>query len=266
MVKFKFKKHILLFLIIILLLPWAIACSVQTNYKEQSPSTTESSSYTPQLSPEVNNQRAEENTEETIKFFSAEVTFVSDGDTFHVNLNGKDEKVRLIGVNTPEIAHPEQGIKEQPYGQEAKDYTTRRLLGKKVYLTFDVANRDKYGRLLAYVWTSKPKNDSEKEIRTKMFNAELLLNGYAQVMTVPPNVKYADLFVKFQKEARTKGKGLWGIKVKPEAYYVASKNGTVFHRPGCKWAKQIKSYNLIKFKTRDEALNKGYSPCRTCNP
>ena len=263
----KNKNHILLFAMIILILLVTTACADQNSYNDRSPDKTERSSYTQHnLTNNQDQAKNSENAEEAITFISAKVTYVSDGDTFHINLNGRDEKVRLIGVNTPEIAHPEQGIAEQPYGKEAKDYTTSRLIGKTVYLTFDVSNRDKYGRLLAYVWTSKPVNDSEKEIRTKMFNAELLLNGYAQVMTVPPNVKYADLFVKFQQEARSKGEGLWGIKVKTEAYYVASKKGTVFHRPDCKWAKQIKSYNLIKFKTRDEALDEGYNPCRICNP
>jgi len=62
---------------------------------------------------------------------------------------------------------------------------------------------------LAYVWLSQPANDNETEVRVKMFNAELLLQGYAQVMTIPPNVKYADMFLKFEREARDGNKGSW---------------------------------------------------------
>ncbi|OIQ10400.1 thermonuclease family protein [Neomoorella thermoacetica] len=141
------------------------------------------------------------------------VTSVADGDTLHVKINAREEKVRLIDVNTPEISHPDLGIKVQPYGKEAAAYTQKRLAGRQVYLELDVGERDKYGRLLAYVWLEKPANDSEVEVRAKMYNAELLLNGYAEVMTVPPNVKYADIFMKLQREAREAGKGLWGAAV-----------------------------------------------------
>lgn len=141
------------------------------------------------------------------KILWARVTEVVDGDTIHVRLrDGREEKVRLIGVDTPESTR-----EVEPYGKEAAAYTKKRLNGKTVYLELDAGERDKYGRLLAYVWLSLPREGNEEEVRAKMFNAELLLNGCAQVMTVPPNVKYADLFTGFQKEAREKKKGLWGL-------------------------------------------------------
>lgn len=118
--------------------------------------------------------------------------------------------VRLIGVNTPELAHPNLDIQEQPFGREAAEYTKQALFNKTVYLQFDTGERDKYNRLLAYVWLQVPKDTSEAEVRGKMFNAILLLEGYAQVMTVPPNVKYADVFLLFQREAKDAKKGFWG--------------------------------------------------------
>ncbi|GAF27401.1 micrococcal nuclease (thermonuclease) homologs [Moorella thermoacetica Y72] len=145
-----------------------------------------------------------------VKTVPAVVTSIADGDTIHVKLDGREEKVRFIGVNCPEIAHPDLNIKEQPYGREAAAYTKNRLLMKKVWLEFDAGQRDKYGRLLAYVWLGQPVSGSAQEARSKMFNAELLLKGYAQVMTVPPNVKYAGLFVELQREAQEAGRGLWG--------------------------------------------------------
>ncbi|NYE57121.1 thermonuclease family protein [Carboxydothermus ferrireducens] len=204
-----------------------------------------------------------------IKTLQAVVTSVSDGDTVHVKIGNKDEKVRLIGVNTPEISHPELGIKEQPFGREAAEYTKRRLLGKKIWLELDVGQRDKYGRILAYVWLSPPSSGSEKEVRAKMYNAELLLNGYAQVMTVPPNVKYSSLFVKFQQEARSKKKGLWGVApapIKTKVAYVGNSRTKKFHYPDCRWAKEISPANRVSFSSREQAVRAGYVPCKVCNP
>lgn len=140
-------------------------------------------------------------------FLEGKVQEVIDGDTIVVVLaDGREEKVRFIGVNTPEISG-----QVQPYGLEAKAYTEKRLDGRRIYLELDTAERDKYGRLLAYVWLERPRNTSVSEIRDKMFNAELLLEGYAQVMTVPPNVKYAEIFKQLENEARNARKGLWGL-------------------------------------------------------
>lgn len=201
------------------------------------------------------------------KLISATVTHVVDGDTVEVKLaRGREEKVRLIGVDTPE------STKEiEPYGKEASAYTKSRLEGRKVWLELDAEERDRYGRLLAYIWLEQPVRDTEAEARDKMFNAELLKEGYAQVMTVPPNVKYADFFVELQREAREAGKGLWGLTTQEKAgkiedYYVASSRSKKFHRPGCEWGRKIAPDNLVKFKTVDDALNAGYEPCRACNP
>lgn len=206
----------------------------------------------------------------------ATVTYVVDGDTVHVALaNGWEEKVRFIGVNTPESTR-----EIQPYGKEASAYTKSRLNGRKIWLEKDIGERDKYGRLLAYIWLSLPKNDSAAEVRAKMFNAELLLNGYAQIMTIPPNVKYASLFIKLQQEAREAGKGLWGILTAPSlapaqspgnkagssGKYIGNSSSKKFHYPDCQWAQKISPGSRIEFKTRDEAVNSGYQPCKACRP
>lgn len=137
------------------------------------------------------------------------VVRVIDGDTIEVAFSEtRKEKVRLIGVDTPETVHPKKAV--QRYGKEASDYTKKELADKKVWLQLDVQVRDKYQRLLGYVWMEKPNDvDSEDEIRAKMFNAGLLLEGYAQTMTIQPNSKYSDLFVKLQSEAREGKNGLW---------------------------------------------------------
>jgi len=103
------------------------------------------------------------------------VVRVVDGDTIYVQLGDRVEKIRYIGVNSPEIHHPIKG--EEPGGRAAAEVNRRLVQGHHVRLELDVRTRDRYGRLLAYVWAGDT-----------MVNAELLRLGYAQVMTVPPNV------------------------------------------------------------------------------
>ncbi|MCS5488864.1 thermonuclease family protein [Algoriphagus limi] len=132
-----------------------------------------------------------------IEFF--EVTKVVDGDTFWIDDGTKKgQKIRLIGVNTPETRHPQKPV--EYYGREASNYVNSRLKGKKVRLEYDVDRIDRYGRTLAYVF-----------LEDGLFlNADLLKNGYAQVMTVPPNVKYSEMFLKLERKARGNKMGLWG--------------------------------------------------------
>lgn len=127
------------------------------------------------------------------------VTKVVDGDTFWID-DGTERglKVRLIGVDAPETrrsARKEIGH----YGEEAKKYVAQLLIDKDVRLEYDVSPKDRYGRTLAYVY-----------LRDGTFlNALLIKEGYATVLTVPPNVQHADDFVKYQREARSNSKGLW---------------------------------------------------------
>ena len=131
-----------------------------------------------------------------------------DGDTIHVTMpDGADEKVRFIGVNTPEST-----IRHEPYGKEASAFTKSRLaVGARVWLETDVQLRDTYGRVLAYVWLAPPSGRRAADVRAHMFNAELLLNGYADLMTIPPNVEYVEAFRPMAAEAREAGRGLWGL-------------------------------------------------------
>jgi micrococcal nuclease len=124
------------------------------------------------------------------------VVKVVDGDTIHVRMDERVEKVRYIGVNTPEVHHPTRG--EEPGGREASEANRRLVAGRHVRLELDVRSRDRHGRLLAYVW-----------VGDTMVNAELVRQGYAQVMTVPPNVRYQRLFLDLQRDARQAGRGLW---------------------------------------------------------
>ena len=121
---------------------------------------------------------------------------IVDGDTLEVTMKGKKEKVRLIGVDTPETKKPNTPV--MFYGKEASAYTKKRLEKETVELEFDVDKKDQYDRLLAYVW-----------IGDELFNRTLVQEGYARIATYPPNVKYVDAFKKDQETARNKKKGLW---------------------------------------------------------
>lgn len=121
---------------------------------------------------------------------------IVDGDTLEVTMKGKKEKVRLIGVDTPETKKPNTPV--MFYGKEASAYTKKRLEKETVELEFDVDKKDPYDRLLVYVW-----------IGEELFNRTLVQEGYARIATYPPNVKYVDAFKQDQETARNKKKGLW---------------------------------------------------------
>ena len=149
--------------------------------------------------------------------YKAKVERVVDGDTMIVSFVFDDgskylkERVRFLGVDTPETVHPNKPV--QYNGKEASDFTKSQLTDKTVWLQTDVNPKDRYDRMLAYVWLKEPTAkdlDDEASIRKNMYNARLLLDGYAQLMTIQPNSRYANLFVHFQREARQENKGLWG--------------------------------------------------------
>lgn len=126
------------------------------------------------------------------------VTRVIDGDTFVIE-NG--EHVRFIGIDTPETVKPNTPV--QYYGKEASNFTKKLLTGKKVRLDYDFQIRDKYSRLLAYVY-----------LDSLFVNAELARLGYARLMTIPPDTRYSKLFEKLINEAKQKKLGLWKTKSK----------------------------------------------------
>lgn len=136
----------------------------------------------------------------------AEVIRHIDGDTVHVRLqDGAGEKVRLIGIDTPEV-----GDRAEPYGEEAATYTAEAIpVGTTVWLETDAELRDKYGRVLAYVWLAEPQSGDDAEVREQMLNARIVLDGFANAYTYPPNVKYTDVLKDLQSEARSAGRGLW---------------------------------------------------------
>lgn len=138
------------------------------------------------------------------KTVPAHVMRVVDGDTMKVSFQEagktKEETIRLLLVDTPESVDPEKPV--QPYALEASQYAKDMLNGQDVRLEFDVSERDKYGRLLCYLY-----------IGDRMFNELLLENGYARVAYIyPPNVRYVDQFQAIQKKAQQKGIRIWSLE------------------------------------------------------
>ncbi|MDD4938917.1 MAG: thermonuclease family protein [Candidatus Omnitrophica bacterium] len=135
------------------------------------------------------------------------VSRVVDGDTLQLE---SGEKVRLIGIDTPEV-HESNKLRRdsekmggdkraiQELGRRSWDFTKKLVEGKRVSLEFDVEKYDVYNRLLAYVYLKDG----------TFVNAEIISQGYASLMTFPPNVKHADLFVNLYREARENRRGLW---------------------------------------------------------
>lgn len=133
------------------------------------------------------------------KYFT--VKKIVDGDTFWIDDGSlKGIKVRLIGIDAPESRKTfkkEAGI----YGKESKAFLIQLLKGKRVRLVYDINQLDQYGRTLAYAYLEDG----------KFVNAELIKNGYAIIMTIPPNIKFADHFYQLQVHARKTKKGLWNL-------------------------------------------------------
>lgn len=130
-------------------------------------------------------------------FGYATVTKVHDGDTVSIIIGNAEEKVRLIGVDAPELG-------QEPWGKRArrKLQEMMRKTDRTVKVEFDVEERDKYGRLLAYLWTKDG----------RLINEEMIKSGYAIVYTVPPNVRYVDRLRQAQNMALKRRVGIWGEK------------------------------------------------------
>ncbi|MBW3576767.1 MAG: thermonuclease family protein [Actinobacteria bacterium] len=127
-----------------------------------------------------------------------QVTSIVDGDTLHVA--DLPERVRLVGIDTPETRHPREGV--ECYGREATAHLAGLVPpGTAVRVEFDVQQRDRYGRPLGHV---------RRASDGLLVNLAMVRDGYAQVDTVPPNVTYAGELLTAQRDAREAGRGLWG--------------------------------------------------------
>ncbi len=139
------------------------------------------------------------------------VTRIIDGDAIQALYGGVEKRIRLIGIDTPESRVNRKAMKDAnmsehdieaivEMGTKAKAYVNGLIKrGDFITIEFDIKERDRYGRLLCYVYLSNG----------KMLNEEIVKAGYANVKTIPPNVKYKDRFLKTYQEAREDKRGLW---------------------------------------------------------
>lgn len=176
------------------------------------------------------------------------VVKVVDGDTMEL---GNGETVRLLAIDTPE--------KGEPFYNEATGLLRRVAQGKEARLVHAERARDKYDRLLAYVYIDD----------TLLVNKMMVDSGLAYVYlfedTDSRRTETA-LMINAQRGAIDRDKGLWTIERKAETYYVAANHSYRFHRPGCSSADEFKPGKFRTFSTRNDALREGLSPCRRCKP
>lgn len=149
-----------------------------------------------------------------------QVVEVIDGNTIRVNLGDRAETVRYIGINTKETNLPTRG--PEPSGVEGAEANRELVARQQIRLELDAQERDREGRLLAYVY-----------VADKMVNAELVRRGSAEIMTVQPNVRHRDLFVTLEQEARDEKRGLWADPSEPTTpTSVAQAGSNTGERPG----------------------------------
>lgn len=188
---------------------------------------------------------------------TAMVEYVIDGDTVIVE---GDESIRFLGIDTPEIRKwtPDgwRG-RDEPWGRDATHYLHQLIGDKEVGLIYDGERTDFYGRTLAYL-----------TIDDILVNARLLREGYATYMDMGKTLKYGDYLRRAEAEARAAARGLWSERrgsFRPPDYYVAGRDGNLFHRKTCGTVDNIHEDN--RFRVRREAARKlGLEPCPRCLP
>jgi micrococcal nuclease len=177
------------------------------------------------------------------------VKWVNDGDTIVLDTG---QRVRYIGINTPEIDHEDQ--KAQPYGYQAKSYNKSLVGSQKIRLEYDTERRDRYGRDLAYVYLKDH----------TFINARLLEAGLAFYLYRKPNLKYGEILLKAQQDAMVSAKGLWRNWSEKEKIYIGNRNSKRFHISSCKFAGKINAKNKIQFSSKWDAFYQGYAPSKRC--
>ena len=181
------------------------------------------------------------------------VRWVDDGDTIVV---AGGERVRYLGINTPEVAHKDEP--GEPFGDEAKAFNKKLVQGRWINLELAEQQRDPYGRLLAYVFLADG----------TFVNGELVRQGYAHLLRKQPKLRYWERLLALQRQALKEKKGMWSLPVvKPEKFYIGNKRSWIFQSAlTAKFGRKTAAGNRLRFRDRYEALYHGFSPGRRCKP
>jgi len=173
---------------------------------------------------------------------------IIDGDTF---VDSDGEQIRLLGIDTPEAG--------EVFYMAASRALDSLLEGKTIRYEFDSRKRDRYERLLVYVFTGQD-----------FVNQAMVRSGLASVYIFPKDMKndyYRAALIEAQDYARSNNLGIWALEPPdPESFYVGNKKTYRFHRPTCFSVERLDQSAKIIRQSRDDFLDLGYSPCRNCNP
>jgi micrococcal nuclease len=189
---------------------------------------------------------------ETIAQNWVTVRWVADGDTI-VLKDGRH--VRYLGIDTPEVAHESRGA--EPMGEEAKALNRELVMGRRIRLETDREKKDRYGRLLAYVY----REDG------LFVNAELLRCGLAHFLYDFPNHAKAGELLAVQRETMGQGRGIWRQIRKneqPVHAYLGNRRSKRFHVHDCPRGNRMSAKNRIWLKNQWAAFWEGYAPARGC--
>lgn len=219
---------------------------------------------------QIQNENQTEISQKEDKYEKAKFLYASDGDTIWVDIDGVREKIRFVGVNTPELA--KDGNPAEFMAIEAKDYTSKILKNEEIYLERDVSDRDKYERMLRYVWLEEPiENPTKEDIEEKTLNGILVKEGFAYSNYYKPDIKYQKHLDKLEKYAQDKGLGIWSDPNNPSVFKNDSKdkylikgnrNSKVYHLAEWDSYDTVKEKNVVYFKTEKEAREAGFRPAR----
>jgi hypothetical protein len=175
------------------------------------------------------------------------ISKVIDGDT--VELAGGD-KLRLLSIDTPE--------KGSLFHDDAKQFLYELVLGKTAKIEYAKTRRDRYGRLLGYLY-----------VDSIFVNKTILDNGLGYLYLFKDSELNRDetkSLLKAQQFAIDNKAGIWSIKKESEDYYINTEGSFRLHRPGCRSLSNLREGHYRKFEYREEAFKEGLSPCRNCQP
>ena len=177
------------------------------------------------------------------------VVKVFDGDTIVLE---DGTRVRYLGINTPEIAYKD--ARAEYFGDDAREANKRLVWRKKVRLEYDGEKKDRFGRVLAYVFLED----------NTFVNQLLVEKGCAYVFYHPLNTRYWDRLLQAQKKAIDRDVGMWPFVKSISGKFTGNRSSKRFHHPTCRYATRLHQKNKVSFSSLIHGFRTGFSPCKAC--